>query len=89
MAKHEKYGLHAGWKTAVIQIDTRDPADALEANINDELARLESEAWSAGFRMDVKSVNITGTPPERAGNDGLYAVILYRLDADPSFRPPM
>lgn len=89
MAKNKDKGLKAGWKTAVLGIDTRDPADAVEQAVNDELSRLESEAWSAGFSMVVKSVEMSGAQPAHPGGDGLYAVILYRLEHDPSFRPPM
>ncbi len=55
-----------------------------EQGINDELASMREEAYTAGFDMDVKAVTGCTTP----GGSVRYTV-LYRLSADPSFRPPM
>lgn len=81
--------LRPGWHTAILPADTRDPAAAWTGMANDELDRLQQEAWSAGFTMEVTSVTVSGTPPEQAGRNGLYIIILYRLKDDPSFHPPM
>lgn len=48
-------------------------------SINAALDELEKMAYSAGFRMSVKSVTLQGRD----------WVILYRLEDDPSFHPPM
>lgn len=48
-------------------------------SINAALDELEKIAYSAGFRMSVTSVTLQGRD----------WVILYRLEDDPSFHPPM
>lgn len=47
--------------------------------INAAIDELSKTAYSAGFQMDVKSVTM----------QGCNWVILYRLENDPSFHPPM
>ena len=48
-------------------------------SINAALDELEKTAYSAGFRLSVTSVTLQGR----------NWVILYRLEDDPSFHPPM
>ncbi len=69
--------LRAGTWTAVLDQEPVTGGD--EANINQRIAEIESRAWSAGFTCDIGSVSYTGGK----------IVILYRLENDPSFRPPM
>lgn len=72
-----KLPLKAGARTAILDPEPVPGADELK--INNKIAEIESEAWSAGFKTDVKSVAYTGRK----------IVILYVLEDDPSFRPPM
>lgn len=72
-----KQPLKAGTRTAILEQEPVPGAD--EMKINNKIAEIESEAWSAGFLTDVKSVVYSGK----------NIVILYVLENDPSFRPPM
>ena len=72
-----KEPLKAGTRTAIL--DTEPVPGADELKINKTIAEIESEAWSAGFTVDVKSVTYSGK----------NIVILYVLENDPSFRSPM
>ena len=55
--------------------DAQIEMDSMGAALNE----LEKTAYSAGFRMSVTSVTLQGRD----------WVILYRLEDDPSFHPPM
>lgn len=72
-----KQALKPGTRTAILVPEPVPGAD--ELRINSRISEIESEAWSAGFRTDVKSVTYSGN----------RIVILYSLENDPSFRPPM
>lgn len=72
-----KLPLKPGARTAILEQEPVPGADELK--INNRIAEIESEAWSAGFKTDVKSVTYSGKS----------IVILYVLENDPSFRPPM
>lgn len=72
-----KQPLKAGARAAILE-QGPSPGDD-ETRINERIGRIESEAWPAGFLTDVKSVTYSGGK----------IVILYVLEEDPSFRPPM
>lgn len=77
MDDKRKLPLKAGTRTAILEQEPTAAGD--EFAVNDKIAEIESECWSAGFRTDVKSVAYSGR----------RIVILYELKDDPSFRPPM
>lgn len=78
---NEKQPLSAGTRIAVVPSPSflSDNTDLLESRVNARIREIESEAWSAGFKVKIKSVS--------CGDE--ISVITYRLDEDPSYRPPM
>lgn len=78
MAKSkENLPLKPGARTAILEQEPVAAADELK--INRKIGEIESEAWSAGFKAEIRSVSYSGN----------RIVILYALENDPSFRPPM
>lgn len=51
--------------------------------INERLSKIQDDAYSAGFHVDVKSVNTSNVDGKEV------VVILYKLKNDHSFFPPM
>ncbi len=76
-------GLKSGWKTSLLNVQPGVDTSVIEGMINERLSKIQDDAYSAGFHVDIKSVNTSNVDGKEV------VVILYKLKNDYSFFPPM